>query len=313
MTGYDVIGDVHGHVERLEALLRQMGYSERDGAWRHPERTAVFVGDLIDRAAGTQMDTLRLVRSMCDAGSAQMVIGNHEFNAVAYATHDLDKGDWCRLHTEENRHQHSAFIDELGFDSADHRWALDWFCSLPLWLDLGGLRVVHACWSQSDMDYLGGVLDDQRALTVESVIDGSIDGHQTYLSIENLLKGPEVHMQGYSYDDKGGIRRELARVAWWDGDATTLRHGAVVPSDTLLRDPSEEPAEHLPETPLPDSVPRYHGDVPVVFGHYWYSGELRLDNPKAVCVDYSAGKGGPLVAYRWSGETELTTANLEAC
>jgi hypothetical protein len=26
---------------------------------------------------------------------------------------------------------------------------------------------------------------------------------------------------------------------------------------------------------------------------------------KAACVDYSAGKGGPLVAYQWSGETEL--------
>ena len=32
--------------------------------------------------------------------------------------------------------------------------------------------------------------------------------------------------------------------------------------------------------------------------------------PKAACVDYSAGKGGPLVAYQWSGETELVDGHF---
>ncbi len=46
---YDIIGDVHGHADVLVALLRKLGYRERAGAWRHPERTAVFLGDFIDR------------------------------------------------------------------------------------------------------------------------------------------------------------------------------------------------------------------------------------------------------------------------
>lgn len=46
---YDVIGDLHGHAAALEALLARMGYRKREGAWRHPDRTAVFVGDFIDR------------------------------------------------------------------------------------------------------------------------------------------------------------------------------------------------------------------------------------------------------------------------
>jgi len=29
--------------------------------------------------------------------------------------------------------------------------------------------------------------------------------------------------------------------------------------------------------------------------------------PQVACVDYSAGKGGPLVAYRWDGESVLDT------
>jgi hypothetical protein len=40
--GYDVIGDVHGHVDKLIALLRQLGDTERDGAWCHAERTVTL-------------------------------------------------------------------------------------------------------------------------------------------------------------------------------------------------------------------------------------------------------------------------------
>ena len=36
----------------------------------------------------------------------------------------------------------------------------------------------------------------------------------------------------------------------------------------------------------------------------------RRCSPQTACVDYSAGAGGPLVAYRWSGETELDDANF---
>ena len=51
---------------------------------------------------------------------------------------------------------------------------------------------------------------------------------------------------------------------------------------------------------------------PVVYGHYWQTGLLQLTSPITVCVDYSAGKGGPLAAYRWSGETTLTDLHLVA-
>jgi hypothetical protein len=47
-------------------------------------------------------------------------------------------------------------------------------------------------------------------------------------------------------------------------------------------------------------------------GHYWMQGEPVLQSSKIACVDYSAGKGGPLVAYRWDGESELSTKNFFA-
>jgi hypothetical protein len=313
MTGYDVIGDVHGHVEQLEALLRQLGYRERDGAWRHDGRVAVFVGDLIDRRPDCQLATLRLVRRMCDAGSARIVLGNHEFNAVAYATVDPARWDYCRPHSQKNHDQHREFLDELGFDSPLHRSMLGWFRSIPLWLDLDGLRVVHACWSVADVEHLKVVLDHDHTLNDEAVIAGSTKGSRTYRAIENVLKGPEVDMAGYWYFDKGGIERHRARAAWWQPDAVTLREIAVIPDDTQVHDAEGRPVDALPSNVPDEPVPRYTDDVPVVFGHYWRTGEFALESATTVCVDFSAGRGGPLVAYRWDGEAELSVDKLVRC
>jgi hypothetical protein len=64
---FDVIGDVHGEFDKLVALLARLGYWELGGTWRHPDRTAIFVGDLIDRGP-KQLATVDLVRAMVDAG-----------------------------------------------------------------------------------------------------------------------------------------------------------------------------------------------------------------------------------------------------
>ena len=85
VTGpFDVIGDVHGCRGELEALLAKLGWElVRDGdgratCARHPEgRTAVFVGDLVDRGPDTA-GVLRLVMGMVAAGTALCVRGNHE-------------------------------------------------------------------------------------------------------------------------------------------------------------------------------------------------------------------------------------------
>jgi hypothetical protein len=314
MGGYDVIGDVHGHVERLEVLLAQLGYARASGGWHHPEgRAAVFVGDLIDRRIESQLATLRIVRSMVDDGAAQVVMGNHEFNAVAFATVDPNKLDYCREHSTKNRHQHREFLDEVEFGSPLHRSVIDWFRTLPLWVDLDGLRVVHACWSQADFDHLSGVLNPDHSLSDEAITDGTTSGTRTYEAIENVLKGPEIWMDGAYYFDKDGHRRDKARRRWWDPLADTLRRAADIPGGTQLHAADDSRIDALPDTPLPGADRhRYTDQIPVLYGHYWRSGDQQLDGPFTACVDYSAGKGGPLVAYRWSGEAELVAGNFVA-
>jgi protein phosphatase len=81
---FDVIGDVHGCFDELTDLLRALGYQvAADGtSAAHPGgRTAVFVGDLVDRGPATPA-VLRLVMGMTAAGHARSVTGNHEVKLV---------------------------------------------------------------------------------------------------------------------------------------------------------------------------------------------------------------------------------------
>mgnify|MGYP001616015956 CR=1 FL=1 len=85
---FDIVGDVHGCLDELLALLDALGYDvRRDDDGRavdavHPEgRRLVFVGDLVDRGPSS-VGVLRLAMGMTAAGHALAVPGNHEAKLV---------------------------------------------------------------------------------------------------------------------------------------------------------------------------------------------------------------------------------------
>lgn len=296
--GYDIIGDIHGHEEKLTALLQKMGYRHYLGAWRHSDRTAIFVGDFIDRGPG-QLETIRIVREMLDAGTARAVMGNHEFNAIAWYTPDPEyDGEHLRRRVPKNRRQHEAFLAETEHNPALHTELVGWFLTLPLWLDLPGLRVVHACWHPGYMAAIEPLLKPGRRLDPALVVAACRQGSMEFRTIEGLTKGLEIELpSGHGFHDKDDQHRDKVRVKWWDAEANTYRKAAILGSAARAA---------LPDTPIPESaLLGYGGDVPVFFGHYWWSGIPEPLLPKVACVDYSAGKSGPLVAYRWEGEAEL--------
>ena len=271
-------------------------------------RQAIFVGDLVDRGS-QQLETLAIVRNMVEAGTALITLGNHEFNAVAYAT-AKEGGGHLREREPKNDEQHEAFIAAVGLDSSLHRELVDWFKTIPLWLELDGLRVIHACWSEPDLAFVRQHVSALNSLTDELVVDASTETHQAYASVETLVKGPEVPLPYcMSFDDKGGHRRRDVRLRWWDNSAT--RWNRLLAPGTAIFDADGQRVDSLPDEPIPANVSRqYDGDVPVIFGHYWFKEPLVVENTKALCVDYSAGAGGPLVAYRFDGESELTADHL---
>jgi len=77
-VNYDIIGDIHGQYDKLTALLKTPGYHETLRAWRHPDRTAIFIGDLIDRGP-KQVETLKLVRGKVDTAEQETATSTKPF------------------------------------------------------------------------------------------------------------------------------------------------------------------------------------------------------------------------------------------
>lgn len=302
MQYYDIIGDVHGHATKLESLLIKMNYQLVDGAYKHQSRKAIFVGDYIDRG-GEEAKTIHIVKNMVEAGNALAVMGNHEFNAICYATSHPDKPEqYLRPHTDKNYKQHKAFLDEFPLGSPEHQEVIEWFKTLPVFLDLEYIRIVHACWHQPTINKLNDVLNGNKTIPDSMYATASTKGHQHYQYIENVVKALEQELpDGTSFSDKDENPRTAIRVKWWSSELPTYRNLALtVPIESM---------SSIPET-LIDDVYLYEDDKPVFFGHYWMKGIPLIQSDKVVCTDYSAGKGGQLVAYRWSGESKLKVENF---
>ena len=159
---YDIIGDVHGRFDKLEPLLKCLGYRHNGSAYTHPDpnRSAIFLGDLIDPKNdsvpnGTR-EVLHTVRDMVNAGAAQCILGNHEYNFVAYKTRNHN-GDYIRAHDAKNIKMHAG--TESAFNS--HPEELEniftpWIKTLPFSLDMEEIRAVHACWDPASLKLLKG-------------------------------------------------------------------------------------------------------------------------------------------------------------
>ena len=294
ITAFDIIGDIHGCNQSLVSLLAKLGYRNTNGVYSHPARRVIFLGDFIDRGIG-QREVIETVRGMVDNGHALAVMGNHEFNAIAYATHSAELNDYLRPHTPKNIKQHQAFLDTYAHRADAYAEVIVWFKTLPLWLELDGLRIVHACWDSKWIAKLGS-----SQLTPDVLFAASQKGTWEYTAIETLLKGKEIPLNsGSSFTDKDGNDRHHIRVRWWDNTATTYRTAFLGPDSARTHIPDDEIAgDHL--------VEYGNHEVPVFLGHYWFEGAPCPLAPNIACLDYSVAKpGGKLVAYRWDGEQTL--------
>jgi hypothetical protein len=312
LTAYDIIGDIHGYAAPLESLLRRMGYVPYGTSWRAPHgRKAIFVGDLIDRGP-EQVRVVETVRSMVDDGQALCVLGNHEFNAIGWATRRLDTGGnpipesapdaWLKKHTARNLGNHAAFLAQVNEGSALHADMIRWFRTLPVALDLGGIRVAHAWWNDTLVRQLDERLRD--GLDDAFLQAAARKGSPEWLAMEGVTKGLEATLpDGLTFVDHSGVERSEVRLRWWLPAGSSWRATAFVSDEARAR--------LCDRTPVPDCDG--FGEVegaPVFIGHYWMDGPRLPQSSRVACCDYSVPRPGRLVAYRWEGEAELLAENF---
>jgi len=300
--GYDLIGDIHGCALSLRILLSRMGYTQSKGVYSHPERQAIFVGDIIDRGPHIR-EALHLVRDMVDAGHAQIIMGNHEYNYLCYST-PAPSGfaqAYLRSHTPRHERILEQTLQQLANHPEDQRDFLQWFEQMPLFLDMDRFRIVHACWHQEMIDRfieMNGGNRMKRGFLFRSAVQDSLE----YTIIDRLLRGTHLKLPNDEVMiSRDGFERHFFRTKFWVRDPYYL-------VDVVLQ-PDPLPS-HLARLPLSreqraDLICYREDQKPLFIGHYWCQGEPEPLAPNIACLDYSAVKYGKLVAYRMDDEVRI--------
>jgi len=300
--------------------LQKLGYVEIDGAYEFrtdashstpclTKRQAIFVGDIIDR--GPQIrEALRIVRAMVERGSARMILGNHEYNALAYCTlldHPVDgERRFIREHTVRHTMQIQETLDQ--FRNYDDEWRdmLAWFLTLPLFIELPQCRVVHACWDERLIENLlrqrgNGFIDS-------AFLQASTERHSfERMVVDRLTRGLDLQLpDGAAITGQDGFTRRMFRAKFWADNPQTYQEVAFQP-DPL--------PDHVAAMPISDDdrgkLLYYGADAkPLFVGHYWQRGNPRPLRHNLACLDYSAVHRGKLVAYRMDHEVDLQASKF---
>lgn len=305
---YDLIGDIHGHATELKALLHKLGYRKQGGVWQHPEqRKVIFLGDFVDRGP-EQVEVVDIARSMVEKGSALAVMGNHEYNAVTWVTKDPEHpDDYLRNHNQKNLKGHREFLEQVGEGSPLHQDIINWFKTLPMYLDLPALRVVHACWHPDHVAVMNTLTDAENRLLDDAWVQTSRKGTEAYNAVETLLKGWEIKLpQGYVFYDKDNNPRHNIRTRWWEDASASYRDLAIVPGEQIYQIPNDKQVST-------DQLPGYDDHKPLFVGHYWLKGIPEPLTSSIACLDYSVvdPNRGKLCAYRLDTKGEIMPLSSE--
>lgn len=293
MKQYHIFGDIHGHAKLLVKALKTLGYKNKDGVYRNPNFKTIFVGDIINRGRQVKR-VIDIVRAMVDAGQAEMVLGNHELNFIAFHTKN-DKGKYLRAHNAKNvsrvrpTNRNFLFRDEL-------EDFIQWLRKRPLYLEKKNFRVIHACWHQASINYLEQHYPTKKIKRKLLVACGNKSSEE-YIALFSLLNGPELYM-------KSGEPSRVVKAKWWlNPEGKTIDQLAVKHQD-------EFPQLFPPDYYL-DNFPGYKKkEKPLFIGHYALLDEPKLLKPNLCCLDFGVIQKNRLTVYTYKGEAELKNSHL---
>lgn len=300
--GYDIIGDIHGHADHLESLLDKLGYQIENGVWSHPTRKVIFCGDFINRGPKI-VETIHIVRSMCEAGNAMTVLGNHEFSLIlwhAFKEKKMLPPALIRKAGNQSKTTRDAYKQmDLSMDKD-----MKWLRKQALFLDLPELRVVHACWDQQAID---AVVDYQfDGKLKKSILRRIVLQNEEILQhISRIVQGPIMNMPSdLKVVCNRGLNRKSFRVKWWCNPLPTT-FGELCFEGRYLLPNYTIPSEVMPQINI------YDPSEPTVFcGHYCRSEGAQILSRNVVCVDSCISHSGILSAYRYNPDELLSADHI---
>ncbi len=189
-----VIGDVHGHYDGLMLLLEALAPSSDDRVY--------FLGDLIDRGPKSAQ-----VLDFVQQSPYQTLLGNHEqLMLEALSGASVDMRAWQSWLYSGGDATVASYRD-TGMMPYKH---LDWLRSLPTYLDLGDIWLVHAgvhptmpideqsieqlCWIRKEFHTISKPYFPNKLI---------ITGHTITFTFEGVRPGELVRGQGWLDIDTG--------------------------------------------------------------------------------------------------------------
>lgn len=301
-TPLDIIGDVHGELDALKALLAAAGY---DDSGRHPAgRTLVFIGDLVDRGPDSP-GAVALVRELVEAGRALAILGNHELNLLRGERKHGNDWFWNERRERDARFAPCALLSS----EAERRDMLRFFAALPLVLSRPDLRVTHAAWHASSVESLSSLSSGHHAGEHFQWFDAEAEAQ---LQTDGWLLRAEQERARWNIHDAELEVPMLDAVAHCDERRQMANPIRVVTSGIERK--ATRPFFTSGQWRFAERVrwwDEYVEDIPVVVGHYWRQyvpldrAHLGKGDPdlfdgvhplswlgprgRVFCVDYSAG------------------------
>ncbi|MBL4849760.1 MAG: metallophosphoesterase [Planctomycetes bacterium] len=263
----DLIGDIHGELPTLQALLAKLGYDEQG---EHPDgRRLVFLGDLVDRGLDSP-GVVDLVRRLVERGRAQCVLGNHELNLMRGKSKEGSR--WFIGKDVESDGDDLRMRQRPVETDAERQALLDFFATLPIALEREDLRVVHACW-------------DERAVALvreASSVIALFDQEEERISREIVAQGLEGRIAA---ENAGLVREDLDRLKKTSEQfpfCEAIGEKEVLEQGNAIRQLTSGPQSLVGGKPFfvggkwrMSKRDRwwdgYEGETVVVVGHYWRS------------------------------------------
>jgi hypothetical protein len=241
---------------------------------------------------------------MVEGGNAYAVLGNHELNAILYHLSDIQK---MPLLKKESLRSLSVAQTLVEFRNYDEEWKghLKWLRSLPFFLEFENCRIVHACWSDTNIDIIRNTIpegkkpkdifrnlvEDPKSAISQAIL-------QTTRGIHHVLP-PDIAI----FDHRRRIHH-FYRIRWWDNSrGLTFQQNSFENKFNL-------PEYTIPPEILPDSSPYPDDAPPVFFGHYCRGNGPFIIKDNICCVDGCVTSKNILTAYRWDGEKVLDPEKL---
>lgn len=241
------IGDIHGAIQGLEELLREVELIDGKNRWIATDTVLVQTGDMVDRGAGTRevLDLMRRLESEAPAkgSSVEILLGNHEVMALTGDYREVTPEIYATFTDAESEKRRKKALQE---------WR-QWLANVARAMDRPVPSVDKASRQKWLDEHPPGFVEYQAALSASGEYGGWLLEHPVTAVVADGLyqhAGIAPEWADRSLTEIDAAVRAL--IESWEATRLALVEGGLVPSTFNLLE-IDSTLRYFEENPFPDT------------------------------------------------------------